>query len=707
MAATIGNRKSKIENRKSAIELSRLHWTTLSAALIAFVTLFISEGQSFVMPALIIALLASQRTTARLGNNSAGTWMLRILVFGVILTLDTMRPDTIANNFFDFRLNWAGELLAAELVIQLWKRRPEGGARGVVVILLSGLVFLIACDTPEEARNIPYIMYFAPLYMLLLVISMRHYRLPTPPETAPFEIGIVEAPPSRMAGALVAAPWKRQVAYGIALGMALAFGMTGHYAFRYFRVGLTRWGMRMLSERMNSERIGLSTNPQLGPTDNLKGSPARVARISGEKVPSHWRVLAFSKYERGGWGPSRYARSKGEVPATPVFGSGVASRKNDLPASEPLVVRRLAFNVGLLCEPLQSVSFDALDTDGVVWSKEDGGPLQTTERSNTSYSLEVSSNDVFQGPFCAPPDAGERVKLLEVPAGVDPGVRLLARRIAGKITDPRARAAAVENYLISNYRYSQTYHPRGDMEPVSEFLLHNGAAHCEFFAASATILLRCLHIPTRYVVGYYAHEGDGHGGTLIRQRDAHAWAECWIDGVGWITIDGTPGNGRPDQLEDEHPLPAWMRLREWFQDTWERTLDWLKGPQAVKWGVGIGLVAFLVLAWQWKRQWKRQRPARSGEFNYASPSEELARIASRFERVCRSAGLSCPPEFTWLEYVRGTSGQAALQTTGLEAEAVATFVHDYNAARFGPVPDAATLADLNAQLNRLEASISH
>ena len=371
-----------------------------------------------------------------------------------------------------------------------------------------------------------------------------------------------------------------------------------------------------------------------------------------------------------------------------------------------MIVTRLTANDGLLCEPLSSISFEPMDTEEVSWCAADGGPLQSNRRRSLSaYSLDIGLEEQDQGVFFTPPNAGYRDKLVLVPKDIQPGVRLLARRIAGSETNPRALAEAVEHYLILNHKYSLTYHPRPGEDPVSEFLLKNGAAHCEYFASSAVILLRCLNVPTRYVIGYYAHEGDGRGAVIVRQRDAHAWAECWIDGAGWLTVDGTPGDGRPDKLEDEHPIPPWMRLKEWFQDTWGRVTDWLQGPQAIRVGIAVGITAFLILAWRWQRQRQRTRPARLSEFSYASPGEELARLAARFERLCHNVGLACPPEFTWLEYITGASGQAAAQTAGLDAEALAVFIRAYNASRFGPLPDTPALDSLNAQLSRLEQGV--
>lgn len=66
------------------------------------------------------------------------------------------------------------------------------------------------------------------------------------------------------------------------------------------------------------------------------------------------------------------------------------------------------------------------------------------------------------------------------------------------------------------------------------------------YATLATLLLRCCGIPARYVEGYVVTRqqaealSDGAQLTLT-QRAAHAWAEYYLDGVGWIPFDTVPG----------------------------------------------------------------------------------------------------------------------------------------------------------------------
>ena len=79
-------------------------------------------------------------------------------------------------------------------------------------------------------------------------------------------------------------------------------------------------------------------------------------------------------------------------------------------------------------------------------------------------------------------------------------------------------------------------------EPLEEFL-NGGTGNSAFYATAAVLAYRSFGIPARYAEGYYVN------GTLVRDKvsaqltakDAHAWAEVYMDGMGWIPIDATPG----------------------------------------------------------------------------------------------------------------------------------------------------------------------
>lgn len=88
--------------------------------------------------------------------------------------------------------------------------------------------------------------------------------------------------------------------------------------------------------------------------------------------------------------------------------------------------------------------------------------------------------------------------------------------------------------------------PEGE-DFVEYFLFERKRGYCAHFASSAVLMLRYLGVPARYVTGYAAapedfrSNADGTCSAVILNRQAHAWAEIYLDGVGWMPVEMTPG----------------------------------------------------------------------------------------------------------------------------------------------------------------------
>ncbi len=77
-------------------------------------------------------------------------------------------------------------------------------------------------------------------------------------------------------------------------------------------------------------------------------------------------------------------------------------------------------------------------------------------------------------------------------------------------------------------------------DPADQFLFDKKRGFCEHFASSFVILMRAAGIPARVVTGYQGIEKNQTGDYyLVRQSNAHAWAEVWLDKSGWIRVDPT------------------------------------------------------------------------------------------------------------------------------------------------------------------------
>jgi transglutaminase-like putative cysteine protease len=116
---------------------------------------------------------------------------------------------------------------------------------------------------------------------------------------------------------------------------------------------------------------------------------------------------------------------------------------------------------------------------------------------------------------------------------------------------PIARALAVKMWLDKNGIYSlQSSHEKSS-DPLADFLFGDRTGHCVYFAHSACMLLRVLGIPARVGAGYAVDGRDrGEGSALmIRAKNAHAWPEIHLDGIGWIPFDISPAKSLEPPVE--------------------------------------------------------------------------------------------------------------------------------------------------------------
>jgi hypothetical protein len=133
----------------------------------------------------------------------------------------------------------------------------------------------------------------------------------------------------------------------------------------------------------------------------------------------------------------------------------------------------------------------------------------------------------------------------------------------------------------------------GGGHPVDEFLFRTRRGFCEHYASAFTLLARAAGIPARVVTGYLGGEMNPFSDRLVvRQSDAHAWSEVWLEGRGWTRVDPTAAVA-PERIElslgealpEGETLPG-LRLRSLaglreLAQTWDALnsawTDWVLG----------------------------------------------------------------------------------------------------------------------------------
>jgi transglutaminase-like putative cysteine protease len=142
-----------------------------------------------------------------------------------------------------------------------------------------------------------------------------------------------------------------------------------------------------------------------------------------------------------------------------------------------------------------------------------------------------------------------RQEWLQLPPGEARRTMEMAARWHAEDSDPdRLVARALAMFRDNAFRYTLEP-PLLDADPVDRFLFETRAGFCEHYASAFVVLMRALDIPARVVTGYLGAEPNERDGYwIVRQADAHAWAEVWIETQGWVRVDPTAAVS-PDRIE--------------------------------------------------------------------------------------------------------------------------------------------------------------
>jgi transglutaminase-like putative cysteine protease len=195
--------------------------------------------------------------------------------------------------------------------------------------------------------------------------------------------------------------------------------------------------------------------------------------------------------------------------------------------------------------------------------------LTVTIRQPLQQRARFALSSVTDYRFNVKEDSAVLKRNLALPKNLNPRTLALAqswRKASedGFVTVNRALA------LFSKEDFAYTLQPPllGE-NSIDEFLFQSRRGFCEHYAAAFVVLMRAAGIPARVVGGYQGGERNPVDGFLvIRQSDAHAWAEVWLEGKGWVRIDPTAAvspsrveGGIALALPDSEALPALLTVR--------------------------------------------------------------------------------------------------------------------------------------------------
>lgn len=129
---------------------------------------------------------------------------------------------------------------------------------------------------------------------------------------------------------------------------------------------------------------------------------------------------------------------------------------------------------------------------------------------------------------------------LELPRDLNPETRSLVERWRRDISDDRAFAERVLRHFNQEEFHYAFDAPLLGLHAVDDFLFETRRGYCEHYASAFAVMMRMAGIPSRVVTGYLGGWYHAFGDyLLVRQSDAHAWTEIWLDGAGWTRVDPT------------------------------------------------------------------------------------------------------------------------------------------------------------------------
>jgi len=556
----------------------------------------------------------------------AATW--RILV-----ALGKVAP---VKRFAGMRFMLGAITAALVIAVALSFRTLNGLAAGTALLLVMGALKLLE----SRSRRDDGIVIGVSLFMLLAgaLATQSLIRVPLYLLTVWGACAAIAVVADR-SGALTPKAALRLSARALAMSVPLAAA-----CFLFFpRVAGQFWAL----QRDDEASSGLSDEMTPGGIGRIAIDyvPAFRVRFEGEPPPQrdlYWRGPVLNNFDGLTWRRNRATYHPGA--RLEMLGAPIRYR--------------------ITLEPSQKRWLFALDSVDTVSRRDVFISFQDRQlsvlepiTSTVSYDAVSYLNTRSQGPLA---NAARRLETA-LPLDRNPRARALALDLRARTgSDAEFARAALGWFRDNGLEY--TLEPGvTTIDSVDTTLFDSKRGFCGHFASAYATMMRAAGVPARIVTGYLGGEWNPVGGyLLVRQSDAHAWTEIWLEGTGWTRIDPTavvaPERlqlGIFDLLSESfagassfrrsqwlsHLDHLWDNANQWWQ---ERVLDFnlrsqldllrklgFDSPswQQLGWAFTAGLVAWI--AWvslALRRGVARKKPDRIGRA-WLRATRKLARVA--------------------------------------------------------------------------------
>jgi protein-glutamine gamma-glutamyltransferase len=439
---------------------------------------------------------------------------------------------------------WLVAVLAVAAGLTLWSFKSLLGKEPGITLA----VVLMALKTLElRARRDAFVVFFLGFFLVLTHFLFSQSLLVAAAMLASVW-GLLTA--LVLAHMPVGQPSLRQ-----ASRLALRTAMLGAPVMVLLFVLFPRMGPLWGVPQDGRSKTGLSTSMSMGTVAELAldDSIAMRVKFSGAApTPEglYFRGPVFTRFDGKTWSAS-FSSPRAELrPLGPAIRYEVTLEPLRMPLL-PLLEATTASNPVAGMTPSRR--------EDLVWITD--RPL--TER----VRFEATAHTTFShGPLQRGPGLREHVAL---PVGFNPGTLAWARVLGN---DPRYAGADAQTLVQAVMQHIRTGGFTYTLDPglygltdprtaIDEFWLGRKEGFCEHFASAFVVIMRALDVPARVVTGYQGADPvpvDGY--YVVRQSYAHAWAEYWQEGRGWVRADPTAAVA-PERIQRSRnlaPAPGFM-----------------------------------------------------------------------------------------------------------------------------------------------------
>ncbi|WP_426110902.1 transglutaminaseTgpA domain-containing protein [Massilia sp. PWRC2] len=300
------------------------------------------------------------------------------------------------------------------------------------------------------------------------------------------------------------------------------------------------WGM---PEDGNAGRTGMSNSMAPGNLAKLAQSDEVAFRVRFfDPLPApqllYWRGVVLADFDGRTWTQASAA------PAASLSSS--SSSLND--AGAVSAIKRswqgAAVRQQITLEPSGQRWLFALDLAAAAPTLRDAASAQSEAQELSSLDainqrIRYDAISYPQYRLQAEDALTDAARWLRLPAGSNPRALAAARILQAQVEAPMRVQAVLAMFRQGDFFYTLEP-PQLGRDSVDDFLFRTRSGFCEHYASAFVFLMRAAGVPARVVTGYQGGEVNPVDGFMtVRQSDAHAWAEVWLAGSGWVRVDPT------------------------------------------------------------------------------------------------------------------------------------------------------------------------